>query len=140
MWLANDGPACRKRTLFPGCDVFFDQEDRLVTSIRIQDAKKLLWPFLSCYDDPDAVRTERITMDCGSVRNIGYYGDTDTLSLTNDKPGAAGIDLFMGCIVFTDMADTVTEIMLDDAGYLLRPIMRGDGKETELPEAERIAD
>lgn len=139
LWLVNGGPICGKRTLFPGCDVFFDQEDRLVTGIRIQEAKKLLWPFVSFYDDPDAVRTEKTTLDCGSVRNIGYYGDTDTLSLTNDKPGAAGIDLFMGCIVFTDMKDTVTEIMLDDSGYLLRPLLGGTA-ETGLSEAADTAE
>ena len=125
LWLTNDGPIGVKRTLFPGCDVFFDHEGRYATGIRIQDAKELLWPFVSCYDDPEAVRMEETVLDCGSVREIGYFGDTDTLSLTNDKPGAAGMDLFMGCIVFTDMKDTVTEIMLDDAGYLLRPLLGG---------------
>ena len=122
LWLINGGPVVLKKTLFPGCDVYFDSDNKFVTGIMIKNARELLSPILSEDQDPESVYIERTSDSSGLEKEIIYVKESDTLSLSNGIRGAGGNDLFMGCIVFTDMSNSVASIMLDDAGHLLLPL------------------
>ena len=125
LWLVNGGPVAKSKMLFPGCDVYFDDEKKSVTGISISHAKKQLWPILSAEDGSENIYVEKSLLPTGIEMEIIYVRETDTLSLSNGAKGAAGVDLFMGCIVFTDKTNEVASIMLDDAGYLILPLFDG---------------
>ena len=122
LWLVNGGPVAISKTLFPDCEVYFDHEGKLVTGRMIRNAKTLLSPVFSSEGDPESVYIENIPLPSGTEKEIIYVKESDTMSLSNGTSGGAGIDLFMGCIVFTDMSNAVSSMMLDDAGHLILPL------------------
>ena len=122
LWLVNGGSISKKKILFPGCEIYFDNNNKFVTGIMIKGARELLSPILSEDEDPEGVYIEKTSDFSGLEKEIIYVKESDTLSLSNGTRGAGGNDLFMGCIVFTDMSNSVASIMLDDAGHLLLPL------------------
>lgn len=50
-----------KKMLFPGYDIYFDSDNKFVTSIIIKGARELLLPILSEHEDPESVYIERIS-------------------------------------------------------------------------------
>lgn len=50
-----------KKMLFPGYDIYFDSDNKFVTSIIIKGDKELLLPILSEHEDPESVYIEKIS-------------------------------------------------------------------------------